>query len=296
MPTAPPSSLQTVASADGTEIGYELRGSGPGIVLVQGAMGTAYNFRDLAGALAPHLTVVLPDRRGRGHSGEGRRPYGLRREVEDLDAVVRVTGADGVFGLSSGGVIALWASLGIPAVRSLAVYEPPLFADAAALPQDDLEVFDRAIADGRVATALVAGMKVGQFAPKIMDAVPTPLLSWLVGLGLRREAAHPPTGYAPTADLGRALANDFALLREVAGRTPELAELPVPVLALGGSKSQPYLKRSLDLLVATVPSAQRVELAGLDHGSAWNADRRGKPADVAAELVRWFTARDGGLA
>jgi pimeloyl-ACP methyl ester carboxylesterase len=296
MTAAPPSSLQTVVSADGTEIGYELRGSGPVVVLVQGAMGTAYNFRDLADALAPRLTVVLPDRRGRGSSGEGRSPYGLRREVEDLDAVVRATGAEGVFGLSSGAVIALWASLGIPAVRSLAVYEPPLFADAAALPSRDLDRFDRAIADGRVATALVAGMKVGQFAPKILDAVPTPLLSWFVGLGLRREATHPPTGYAPMADLGRALANDFALLREVTGRTQELADLSVPVLALGGAKSQPYLKRSVDLLVATVPGAQRVELAGLDHGSAWNADRRGKPAAVAAELVRWFTARDGGPA
>src|SRR3954454_6366878 len=67
MPAAPPSSLQTVASADGTEIGYELRGSGPGLVLVQGTMGTAYNFRDLADALAGSFTVVLPDRRGRGH-------------------------------------------------------------------------------------------------------------------------------------------------------------------------------------------------------------------------------------
>jgi pimeloyl-ACP methyl ester carboxylesterase len=294
MPAAPPSSLQTVVSVDGTEIGYEIRGSGPGVVLVHGAMGTAYNFRDLADALAPHLTVVLPDRRGRGSSGEGRSPYGLAREVEDLDAVVRATGAEGVFGLSSGGVIALWRSLGIPAVRTLAVYEPPLFANAADLPRRDLEVFDRAIADGRVATALVAGMKVGQFAPKIMDAVPTPVLSWLVGLGLRREVTHPPTGYAPMADLGRALANDFAVLREVTGRARELADLPVPVLALGGSRSQPYLKRSLDVLMATVPSAQRVELAGLDHGSAWNADRRGKPAAVAAELMRWFTARARG--
>jgi pimeloyl-ACP methyl ester carboxylesterase len=296
MPEAPPSTLQTVSSADGTEIGYELRGSGPVVVLVQGAMGTAYNFRELADALAPHLTVVLPDRRGRGHSGEGRSPYGLAREIEDLDAVVRATGAEGVFGLSSGGVIALWASLEMPAVRSLAVYEPPLFADAAALPRRDLDVFDRAIAGGRVDTALVAGMRVGQFGPQLLDAVPTPLLSWLVRLGLRREATHPPTGYAPMADLGRALTNDFALLREVTGRAPELAGLPVPVLALGGSKSQPYLKRGLDLLVAAVPRAQRVELAGLDHGSAWNADRRGKPAAVAAELVHWFTGRNGGLA
>src|SRR3954468_1468426 len=95
--------------------------------------------------------------------------------------------------------------------------------------------------------------------------------------GSSGSATHSPTGYAPMADHGRALAHDFALLREVTGRAPELADLSVPVLALGGSKSQPYLKRGLDLLVATIPSAQRVELSGLDHGSAWNADRSGKP-------------------
>ena len=55
-------------SADGTSIGYEVLGSGPAIVLVQGAMGTAYTFRELAEALADTLTVVVPDRRGRGRS------------------------------------------------------------------------------------------------------------------------------------------------------------------------------------------------------------------------------------
>jgi pimeloyl-ACP methyl ester carboxylesterase len=296
MPAAAPSSLQTVTSADGTPIGYEVRGSGPAVVLVQGAMGTAYNFRDLADALAPHLTVVLPDRRGRGHSGEGRSAYELAREIEDLDAVVRATGAHGVFGLSSGGVVALWAGLRLPALRRVAVYEPPLFADDAALPRRDLDEFDRAIAHGKTSTALVAGMRAGQFAPRIIASVPTPVLSRLVGLGLRREAAHPPVGYAPMADLGLALAHDFALLREVTGRVGELAALPVPLLALGGSRSQAYLRRSLDLLVATVPGAQRVELAGLDHGSPWNTERRGRPEPVAAELVRWFATMDGGPA
>jgi pimeloyl-ACP methyl ester carboxylesterase len=294
MPAAPPSTVQTVASADGTYIAYDARGSGPAVVLVQGAMGTAHNFRDLADALAAHLTVVLPDRRGRGSSGEGRSPYGLAREIEDLEAVVRATGATAVFGLSSGGVVALWAALRIPGLRKVAVYEPPLFEDQASLPRRDLEAFDRAIAEGRVAAALVAGMRAGQFAPKVVASLPTPLLSRLVGLGLRREAKSPPTGYAPTADLGRALEHDFALLREVTGRVHELTGLAVPLLALGGSRSQAYLRHSLDLLVAAVPSAQRVELAGLDHGAPWNADRRGRPAAVAAELARFLA--DGARA
>ena len=40
-----------VASADGTVIGFERLGAGPVLVLVLGAMGTAYTFREIAQAL-----------------------------------------------------------------------------------------------------------------------------------------------------------------------------------------------------------------------------------------------------
>src|SRR3954452_7500895 len=205
MPTAPPSTVQTVVSADGTEIGYELRGSGPGLVLVQGTMGTAYNFRDLAEALAGSFTVVLPDRRGRGYSGPGRGPYALDRELEDLACVLDATGAHHVFGLSSGAIIALWAARRLGAVRRVAAYEPPLFPTRESLPHRQLAAFDAAIAAGRVPTALVLAMKVGQFAPQAVSAIPTPVLAPLVGLGLRREAKHPPAGYATMTDLAPAL-------------------------------------------------------------------------------------------
>lgn len=49
-----------VLSADGTRIGFERLGAGPGLVLVQGAMGTAYTYRQLAQALADSFTVIIP--------------------------------------------------------------------------------------------------------------------------------------------------------------------------------------------------------------------------------------------
>jgi pimeloyl-ACP methyl ester carboxylesterase len=288
-PVVPAPAVHTVRSADGTEIGYELRGSGPALVLVQGTMGTAYNFRDLADALAGTFTVVLPDRRGRGYSGPGRSPYALDREIEDLACVLEATGAHHVFGLSSGAIIALWAARRLPAVRAVAAYEPPLFPSRESLPHRALAAFDAAIAAGRLPTALVLAMKAGQFAPRAVSAIPTPVLAPLVGLGLRREAKHPPVGYATMTALAPALADDFALLREVAGRSAELRDVAVPALLLGGSRSQAYLRRALDLAAGSLPAAGRVELPGLDHGAAWNADRRGNPAPVAAELTTFFT-------
>src|SRR4051794_38086889 len=187
MPAAPPSTAHTVVSGDGTEIGYELRGTGPGLVLVQGTMGTAYNFRDLAEALAGTFTVVLPDRRGRGHSGTGQSPYTLDRELEDLECVLDATGARRVFGLSSGAIIALWAARRPGALGAGAADEPARFPTRDSLPQRELADFDAAMAAGRIPTALVLAMKAGQFAPPAIAAVPTSILAPLVGLGLRRE-------------------------------------------------------------------------------------------------------------
>jgi pimeloyl-ACP methyl ester carboxylesterase len=82
-----------VTSADGTTIGYRRIGAGPAVVLVHGALMSAYRFDRLAAALADAFTVVVPDRRGRGASGPHGEVYGMAREVEDLRAVLDATGA-----------------------------------------------------------------------------------------------------------------------------------------------------------------------------------------------------------
>src|SRR5512139_2125602 len=119
-------------SIDGTRIAYEVTGSGPALVLVDGAlchraMGPA---RGLANELAGAFTVYTYDRRGRGESGAGTAPWAVEREVEDLAAVVAVAGGSAhVFGASSGGALALEAARhGLP-IERLAVYEAPFIVD-----------------------------------------------------------------------------------------------------------------------------------------------------------------------
>lgn len=137
--------FSTVLSADGTPIAYEVRGSGPAVVLVGGAFMTRADSGPLADLLAEHFTVVTYDRRGRGDSGDasGLRGYEVRREVEDLDAVI--AGAAGgpamVFGMSSGAVLALEATALGAAVTRLALYEPPFITDDSRppLPADYVE-------------------------------------------------------------------------------------------------------------------------------------------------------------
>ena len=67
---------RSAVSADGTPIAYDVHGSGPALVLVDGAMcqRTMGSSAGLAEALAPDFAVYAYDRRGRGESGPGETP------------------------------------------------------------------------------------------------------------------------------------------------------------------------------------------------------------------------------
>ncbi|MFE3060637.1 hypothetical protein [Nocardia sp. NPDC059239] len=59
--------------------------------------------------------------------------HSLDTEVGDLTALVLKTGATQMFGLSSGGLIALATALRAPQIRQLAIYEPALAVDGGQL-------------------------------------------------------------------------------------------------------------------------------------------------------------------
>lgn len=98
-------STRFVISADGTAIAYDVTGTGPAVVVVEGAlcqrtMGTA---QALIPLLSEHRAVFAYDRSGRGESGPGSSPSAVQREVEDLVAVLEAAGPDAfVVGASSG--------------------------------------------------------------------------------------------------------------------------------------------------------------------------------------------------
>ena len=117
--------IRTVGSADGAAIAYEWSGSGPGLVVVNGAFGDRRTGATLASALGADSTVYRYDRRGRGDSDDSD-VYTVLREVEDLAAVIEEAGGDAyVYGHSSGGALALEAASAGASVRSMVVHEPP---------------------------------------------------------------------------------------------------------------------------------------------------------------------------
>lgn len=287
--TAPllrPSDARFVESRDGTRIGYHTVGHGPGLVLVQGAMGTAQNFAQLADALASDFSVHVPDRRGRGLSTlPFTHAHSIQRDVDDVASLLRETGARFVFGLSSGAIITLAALTELPEIQRAVLYEPPLYPGPA--PTEAIARFNKEVEHGQLDAAMVTMMGVVGLGPGVLAIIPRPLLRLAskVVLALDRRRARAP--YAPLHELLPAMRFDFRAVQEMAGKLGTLASLNADVLLLGGSKSPRYLRDALVALEQTLPRRQRLELAGLDHSAPWNLDRGGQP-EVVAKAIREF--------
>ena len=112
----------------------------------------------LAAQLAPHFAVFTYDRRGRGDSGD-KGPYAVEREVEDIDALIKVAGGSAlVCGVSSGAALALEAANRGLVVRKLALYKAPFIVDdtRAAVPEDIVPQLQRLIDADRRSDAVRA--------------------------------------------------------------------------------------------------------------------------------------------
>ncbi len=281
----------SVTSRDGTRIGYLRTGTGPAVVLLHGSMESASSHTRLAVALADEFTVYLPDRRGHGTSGPWGPDYGIRREVEDLEAMLAESGARRVFGVSSSGLIALEAARTLPGIDKVAVYEPALLMGDSARYTEWLTRFDEEMAQGKVAAALITSMYGLGLAPAAFKVMPRRLLEALTNMAMKSEDKKAAEGTPTMRSLAPTLHCEGTLLAEMAGSIDTFRDVPAEVLLLGGSKGLPYLKPALAALEQTLPHSQRVELPGLDHGGSGDpssTNRAGQPEIVAGEIRRFF--------
>jgi pimeloyl-ACP methyl ester carboxylesterase len=310
-----------VTSRDGTRVGYRRYGDrGPGVVLVHGGGQAAQSLHLLAEVLADEFTVYVPDRRGRGRSGPAGDHYGLAAERDDLAALVRHGGAVHLFGLSSGGIIVLSAARGLPGIRRVAVFEPPLSINHST-PLGWVPRYERELAQGNLGAAAVTVMRGTRTAGPALRLIPRPVITAALNAAtrprrdrspgapgalpprraavarvllwpLRRAAARSgDAGPSPAPEVSlRALVPtmryDARLVAESEGTLEDYATLTMPVLLLGGSRSAGYLSRTLDALQRTLPDVARVELPGAGHTAP---DNTGEPRRVADELRRFFS-------
>jgi len=277
----------SVTSKDGTIIGYRQLGHGPSVVLLHGGASSGYNHLQLAEQLADVFTVYLPDRRGRGLSGPYGEDYRIQKDVEDMDALLTKTGAHLVFGVSGGALIWLQAALTLATIHKAIILEPPLLVNDS-LSLAYLARYEREVREGKLAAALITGMKGAQMGPRVMNAMPRFLLESLTKLAMKSEEKKGSGGYVPMRELATMLHYDFQLVVEMSGKLESFRNVGAEVLLLGGSKSPAYLKVALDALEKVLLRITRVELPGLDHAASWNTDRGGQPGPVAQALRRFF--------
>ena len=254
MRTMTTTTTTTVTSADGTTIGVGARGSGPALVLVDGAlcsraMGPG---ESLAAALADRFTVWTYDRRGRGESGPGATPWTLDREVEDLVAVVEAAGGRAhLLGSSSGGLLAP-AARGVPVDR-VVVYEAPGVVD------DTHPATDPAF--GRRVQALVDSGDRGGAVRSFMRLVgaPAPMVAVMRLLPVWRRL----TAVAHTLPWDLSL-----VVPRSQGRPDEPADwsaVRAPVLVLAGGRSPLHMRTAQASLAAALPDGRCEVLPGQTH-------------------------------
>lgn len=153
----------------GASLHYEMRGSGPVLLLICGGIYDAAGYAGLAGLLADRYTVVTYDRRGNSRSPLSG-PPSVQSVAEHADDASRllaaVTGEPAfVFGNSSGAQIGLELAARHPEqVRALIAHEPPLLGllpDAAHWESVIADV-ERAYRDGGAGPAMgVFGAAMG---------------------------------------------------------------------------------------------------------------------------------------
>jgi pimeloyl-ACP methyl ester carboxylesterase len=242
-------------SADGTRIAYDLTGPTPGlapaIVVVDGVLAHRLPVTlAVASELGDRVTTLRYDRRGRGGSGDTA-PYSVDREVDDIAALLEITGPAALLGISSGAFLALRAAADLGAgVTGVLCYEPTYDVASGEPPTDP-----RMIAG--VESCIEMG-DPGSAVELFLDVVGMPCRL----LPRMRASAS----WADLEAIAATIAYDGRILAGVAlGRRALMCRWDVitqPVLVVDGTASAATVAAAAESLAAALPAARRVTLPG----------------------------------
>lgn len=253
--------METVTSADGTEIAFERTGSGSPLVLVTGGATNDHTRWEQAGvrpAFAEHCTVYAMDGRGRGESGDADE-YALEREVEDVTAVVdAIDGPVTLLGHSVGALYSLEAALRTDNLGKLILYEPPIAVGDHELGVEEVAAeIEALLSDDEKEQALVLFLQaVGGLSSAELDAL--------------RSA---PT-WQDRVDVAHIIPRGLRATDEYEFDASRFADLPTPTLLLSGSESPPLYSDGIKALNRTLPNSRIVTFDGHAHVAMLTATDR----------------------
>ena len=242
--------MPTVTSKDGTRIAFDKVGSGPAVILVNGAMSYRRAFdttlEDLAELLSKDFTVYDYDRRGRGESGNTE-PFTKVREIEDIQALIEEAGGEAMLvGFSSGGAVTLETTAVTPGVTKAFVYEVPFIVDDSRQPLADYEGHTtRLVAEGKLDELI-------EYFITVVAGIPAEFVG-----GIKQDQAmwERMRAIAPT------IPHDAAFMSEFMKGKPLPAgywsKVKVPVLVGDGGASPAWLHHAAEALAEALPNASR---------------------------------------
>lgn len=243
-----------LTSKDGTRIAFSKAGTGPAIIVVNGALSyrAVYDDKPLASALSKNFTIYTYDRRGRGESTDTK-PYSVEREIEDIEALINDAGGSAyLYGVSSGAALSLLAAarLGEAKILKLVLYEPPYVASS----EKDKQVF---IGHGKRINELIKTGKPGDATAYHFTAIGTPPEALE---NLRKSPEWP-----LMERVEHTLAYDYAILNDGAIPADAVKKATMPTLVMNGDKSFDFMSKIAKNLSGVMPNARWQELKDQKH-------------------------------
>jgi pimeloyl-ACP methyl ester carboxylesterase len=253
--------MERVTSADGTEIAYERHPSGadsgersPAICL-HGTGVTRHVWRRFLDTAAG-TTFVVPDRRGRGESGDGT-SWEFERELEDVAALAAET-TDGpvtLFGSSFGGLVAMRVAERIDVDR-VALYEPPM-------PSATVEGSGQESLAAEIERRIESGDRAGAVRYFFEEATgATNVEQWPI--------------WPDCVVLAETIARECRVVERF---DPGECSLSVPTLLFRGTYSPAYLQAGIDVLEGLLEDTLVVEVEAGHAGVAVAPERVGTAFD-----------------
>lgn len=243
--SAPPASFD---SFDGTRIYYRRMGAGSPVIMIHGSGGGLHSWQPVAEYLADRFELWLPARRGYAPSGPGHAPKHYADELSDLGVIIDMIGRPAhLVGMSYGATVALHAAAaGLP-IRSLALWEPPLYAAGAEL-APVLTRFEELTAQGE------RGRAVRLLAEKV-SRVPAALLA--AAGDIEPDENEPDDSYGWSRDLESMIADTTYLER--------WSSVTTPTLLMRGADTWQPMPETVERLATGMPHARLETFPGQTH-------------------------------
>lgn len=274
--TTPNGALNSARSLDGATISYLTVGSGPAALVIPGALSMAADYRRFASALAQHFTVHTIERRGRGLSSPQGDDYSMRKEVEDVGAIQRQTGATLLVGHSYGGLVALEAARNQPAFTRVAVYEPGVSINGS-IPMGWMPGYQRKLAEQRALDAFIE-FSLG-LGPERARNTPPWLMKLMLPFFISAHERRTMLGLLPQnlrehQEVAR-LDSSYERYRDISAEV---------LLMYGGKSDTRWVNLAMERLATVLPRSETQAFPKLNHFGIDKQD----PAAVASAVSAFF--------